>query len=1368
MQIKTSKIFSIFIFLFFISKLAFPIEEQLNDSQIRYLGIEDGLSNNSVTSIFQDNKGFIWIGTFDGLNRFDGYDFRFFRNQPGDDKGLIHNRIVSVSGLDNEIWVGTKKGLSIFDYNTGTFVQGFYKDKDSGKQNVLNYPVNEVYEHRGKVYVATAGRGLLVRNGEEGSCEKIPLTEADSVLWNYHVQGIDSTTNGELWFFIQGHGIAKLDSASNELKTVYTGIKSGRCITFDDEGNLWVGLDNGLLKYNVNDSSSFIFSHEEVRFQYLNIIYLKDKQQVWASTDGNGIVGYDLNVKEFFFIKKESTNNKLSSNSIYSMFQDKDKRIWLGTIRGGINLIEDQNKLFQTVSVNKNAEKETLTSDFVSSFCERDQNRVWVGTDGGGVSLWNIERNKFINYYSDSKNIHSLPSNFITNIKKGPKGFWFATYGGGVCRFDEKNGNFIRYNLYDEKSDIHHHNVWVLFQDSNEALWAASSDNKGMFKYNELDDIFEYIDLPFDGILAMAEDQLKNIWVGTFNELVRFNPQSMEQESVKMNYPVRSILSINKNTVLVGTEGGGLIKFDPVTGEQKSFIEKNGLCNNSVLNIIEDDNGFFWLSTYNGISRFDILTEQFTNYYDSDGLQSNQFSYNAGVKLSNGKILMGGMKGFNLITPGVTTSKARFPDLLITQIKVNNIDLEERGKSPLTLDKLELPSNQSMLSISYVGIEYSHSDKISYAYYLDGWDMEWHYVGKSRDANYSKLREGNYTFKIKSTNADGTWRDDYFELPIIITPLWYRSNLAYFFYLIFIVGVIFLIYSYKKKQNMLKYEIRLSEEKMKQEKELSEKKLNFFTTVSHEFRLPLTMIINPLKEMLYGGKIEPGAISIAYRNSRRLLSMVDQLLMFRKVEREKNKMNIRKLDIIVLCNEIYSSFTYHAKSKGVEYRFSTSLKHEYIYGDRQQLEICLYNLISNAFKYTDVKGGRVIVKVKQSPETDELIIQVSDNGIGVKDDEKQRIFELFYQSMQNSSHSNDKGFGVGLYIVNIYVQQHNGAVSCYDNGTGGSIFEIRLKMGKEHFGGYDINEEGSDEVHSSNIKREQEPEEVMSGQEEEDDSWTTEEIEVEKDILLERKYIIMVDNDLPTIMYMKKILADQYVVKKALTGEKALVMIKQKQPDLIISDVLLRDMSGVDLCKNIKENTDTQHIPFILLTAAISEVFKLKGIEVGADDYITKPFDQDYMKARINAIFKRQEVLQDRLLNVVTLNSADFKLSDQDKEFLNQIVEIVENAPEEFSITKLSNEIGMSHSLLYKKVKQITGKTLIEFVRFIRLRMVAMNLITSDIQIALAAMAAGFNDLKYFRKHFYAQYEMSPSAFQKKYKNRMQDKQYIFKDNFKG
>jgi signal transduction histidine kinase/ligand-binding sensor domain-containing protein/DNA-binding response OmpR family regulator len=1351
----------------FVVHHSFGDEQQLANTRFIYLGIEDGLSNNSVTSIYQDEKGFIWIGTFDGLNRFDGYDFRLFRNQPGDKSTLIHNRVVSVSGVDDEVWVGTKRGLSVFDYETGKFSKAFYADPVSGELDTLAYPVNEVYKHGGKIFVGTAGRGLLVRDGKNGFCKKIELPGGDD-RWNYHVQGIDSASNGELWLFVQGIGITKLDDKNQQLEIVYTGIKSGRCVTFDDEGNFWVGLDNGLLKYNLNDRTSYVFSQEDVRYQFSDILYLKDRQQIWAATDGNGIVGYDLNVKKFFSIDKKSTDNKLSSNSIYSMLQDQEQRIWLGTVRGGINLLENQNNLFQTIEANERVKGETLPSNFVQAFCEYENNQVWIGTDGNGVSLWDINNNKFVNFKHQDDNPNSLPGNFVTSIKKGPGGYWFATYGGGISRFDEKSNGFIRYDLYDGVHNIYHRNIWVLFVDSQKNLWACSSDRNGMFKYNQSADIFEFIDLRLNGILAVAEDALHNMWIGTFNELVRFNPQTGKQEDIKMDCPVRAILPINKNMILVGTEGGGLMEYDPLSKEKKVFIVQDGLCNNSVLNIIADDYGYYWMSSYNGISKFDLSTEKFTNYYDSDGLQSNQFSYNAGLKLSNGKILFGGIKGFNIVDPGVTPPQTPFPDLQITEIKVNNFPLERSGMSASMIEKLELPSDRSMLTISYVGIEYSHPDKISYAYFLDGWDMGWHYVGSSRAANYSKLREGDYVFKIKSTNAEGNWNEHFFELPILITPPWYRSNLAYFFYFVFVIAIVWLIHTYRKNQNMLKYEIQLSTEKIKQEKDLSEKKLNFFTAVSYEFRLPLTVIINPLKDMLYGGKIEPGALSVAYRSSRRLLNMVDQLLMFRKIESERTQMNIQKFDIVELSKDVYSSFITQAKSKGIDYRVTVSIDQAFIYGDRQKLEICLYNLLINAFKFTDLKGGRVALNVKKDIENNELVIQVSDNGIGVRDNEKLLIFDLFYQSSELKSRNLEKGFGIGLYIVDMYVQQHHGSIKCIDNGTGGSIFEIRLKEGKEHFREHEISQEDQDEsvLHYSGVEGEDHgPPIFIDDIENEETDGLLAGNTIQSEILVDKRYILIVDNDQPTIHYMKKILVDQCVVQDARNATEALEMIKKYQPDLIISDVLLDDVSGIDFCKTIKTAPETQHIPVILLSAAVSEEIKLKGIEEGADDYLTKPFDPDYLKAKINGIFKRQEILQGRLLNLVTLNSSDLKLSDQEKEFLDQVVEFIESDPEGFNMTKLANNLGVSQSLLYKRVKQLTGKTTVEFARFVRLRMVAMKLIASDTQIYEAAVSCGFNDQKYFRKHFQDQYQMSPSVFRKKYKNSLQDKQYIIKDN---
>lgn len=1328
----------------------------ISSYNISYLGIDKGLSNNFVTSIYQDYKGFIWIGTYDGLNRYDGYNFEVYRNQPSDSSSLINNRIVSIFSQADKIWIGTKKGISIYDYLTGNFSPHYWFDPFSEDRKIIDAPINEIKGYEDTIYIATAGEGLMYQAKDYPDARRIPLNIKGKLTWDFHAQGIAFDKEGKMWVFIQGTGIALYDPVLKELQPAFSDILSGTRMVFDEKNNLWVGLDNGLLRYNIKDKSHYIFSQSVIRHKVKDLIYVPESKEIWAGTDGNGVVKY--NVEEDIFETLQDDQSKLNTigKSVYALYIDQDKRKWIGTLRGGINILTPENLRFKTIAKEKANGATNLVSDYILSFCEINKDSIWIGTDGDGVSLWDRSQNTFTNFTHNPNNLLSLPNNFVTSIIKTKKGYWFGTYGGGLSLFDFKNKTFKNYPLFNEKFNTLQQNVWVLYKDSKENLWVASSEGEGLFKYNELHDEFDFIDTGIDGIVSFIQDNNGNFWAGTFGDLIKLDLEGKKHQVFPIEYPVRTIKVLTNNKLLIGTEGGGLISFNTETFEKSIYTEADGLPSNSVLNILKDNQGYYWLSTYNGISKFDAENKKISNFFEGDGLQSNQFNYNAALKLSTGELLMGGIKGFNIIDTHVNSPAPKFPNILITGIKINNTPLSASGATAFGTTQLKLPFDRSMISIDFVGLEYDMPGNISYAYLLEGWDREWHYIGNSRVANYSKLTEGDYILKIKSTNADGAWNSKITTLPITILPPWYRSPLAYFLYFITLASIFIGIVFYQHKQTRLKYEVRLSRNMAKQEHELTEKKLNFFTNISHEFRSPLTMIINPLKEMIYGqeDEMDPGAIEVVYRNSRRLLSLVDQLLLFRKTESETGTLKIVRLDAISLGKEVFACFVHQAKSRNIQYEFFSDEKELWIYADRQKIEMALFNLISNALKFTNSQEGKVKVSIDKNAE--EVCFMVSDNGQGINEADKSKVFDLFYQSDSNVK---KKGFGIGLYLVKQFVEQHHGKVVCKDKIKGGTTFKIKLKLGKAHFTNLIISE---DDSQNDLILKELLDEKEFESSEKE------EELQVFNEIIKDKKTVLAIDDNPQIRKYIKKILSDTYVVSTAENADEALEIIKKHHPDLIISDVVMEGMNGVEFCKIIKEDKDLKHIPVILLTAGTSEDIKLKGVEVGADDYITKPFDKNYLKARIKGILKRQAAVQNHLLNTVTQNTVDQKLSEEDKRLLDHIIEIVENNMEEesFSIKMLALEVGMSHSLMYKKIKKITGKSVSEFVRFIRLRKVATLLITSNMQISKAASIAGFSDLKYFRKQFQQQYNMNPSQFQKKYKEGLMDKKYVLNESF--
>lgn len=1325
---------------------------------IGYLGIENGLANNAVTSVYKDKRGLMWFGTYDGISRYDGYNFLNYRNEPNDINSLLNNRVVSICGTQNQIWIGTKNGLSVYSYLTNKFSKRYCLNPKTAKNEPIDVAINVVKDYKSNIYIGTAGKGLIFCSGKEQKISPVPLYVNGKLQWDYHIQGIDFDQSDRLWAFVQGVGIVVMEPSVKKLSVVYPDVLSGGCVFYDGFSNLWVAIDGGLLKYNTVDKTHRIYYNPEVQYPISDLIYKPDTKELWIATNGNGVVKYNFTSDTFSLLNNSLGEEKLNSNAISSLCLDSGNRVWIGTLRGGVNRVENRKSPFTTISKNEKLTN-TLPSDFILSLCEQDSNHLWVGTDGGGASLWDRKNNTFTNYSYSPNNPNSLTNNFVSTIVKDEKGTWFGTYGGGLSLFNSQTRSFKKYPLFNLKYNTFQKNVWVLFKSKEGVLWAASPDEEGLYCYNETIDQFDFIDAKISGIISITEDLQGNLWLGNFTKLIKLNPKTLKHQDILIKYPVRSIVAISKTKMLVGTEGGGLMIFNPQTSTSKFLTQANGIPNNSVLNIIRDNQGAYWCSTYNGIFVYNANNGKIVSYQDADGLQSNQFNYNAALKLSTGEIVFGGIKGFNIIDTKINSEIHDFPKLIITSIKVNNKAIEQSGLTTFGINKLRLPYDESMLNIEFAALEYSLPEKISYAYFLEGWDSQWHYVDDIRTANYSKVTEGDYTLKIKSTNAEGIWNSKTISLPITILPPWYRSNLAYFLYLLAIAFVIYVVDKYQRKQAQLKYEVQLSQNLAKQEKELNEKKLTFFTNISHEFRSPLTMIINPLKDIIYGNKqqIDSSAIEMVYSNSRRLLSLVDQLLLFRKTETETGKLKIAQIDIVELAKEVFSCFVHHAKTKKIDYSFSISEEKVYAYVDREKIEMALFNLVSNALKFTEKENGAVAVNLRCLHN--ELIISVVDNGEGVSDDDKEKIFNLFYQSNRNIK-NNRKGFGIGLYLVKQFVSQHHGEVSCYDNEKGGATFEIKLLLGKEHFGDIEIRED----LHDRTLFLEEALEDKVI---QENVLETVEESELDDDLIKDAKSILIVDDNPQIRNYLKQILVSKYRITTVESAEAALAIIRKIQPDLIISDVVMGDMNGVAFCKHIKSDEELKHIPIILLTGGTSEDVKLKGAEVGADDYITKPFDNDYLLARINGILTRRDNVQNYLLNSVTKNVASPKLSDEDKKLIDRIVEIIDSNldVESFNVKDLAIELGMSHSLVYKKIKKITGKSVSEFTRNVRLRKVATLLITTDLQISQAASIAGFGDIKYFRKHFQQFYNMNPSDFKKKYQN-VKDNKYILNESF--
>jgi signal transduction histidine kinase/ligand-binding sensor domain-containing protein/DNA-binding response OmpR family regulator len=1322
---------------------------------ITHLGIQQGLSNNSVQCIYQDHNGLMWFGTYDGLNSYDGYGFRVFRNKINDTGSIPHNYIYTIhEDRYNNIWVGTGQGVAVYNRIVDRFSPVYFHPTYAMTQREkIACSINTIKsDATGNVYMGTNGWGLFLKKHDQDAAVQLPVRIAGKQTYWYNVQAIYVDKPGKVWLFIENLGLCYYSDTQRSIRMVNDSLRSIISMEVDDAGSIWMGTDEGLYQYDI--AAGHIVKHYKEAPGQLStnkaVSLCSDKRNnLWIGTQGGGVNVLNKLTGSFTYLLPGENKNQLSSESVYSVLVDKESRVWMGTLKGGINILDVHKSRFQTITHNP-FDANSLINNFVYSFYEDKNGELWIGTDGGGLSIWNRQNNRFTNYRHQVNNSRSLSSNAVSSIKQDHLGnIWVGSFGAGINRFDRTAGSFEHYRCINEKGE-ENKNICLLYEDRDQNFWATTFGNGKLYRLNRSQNRFEQFDSKLNDLIAITEDHTGALWVGNARQLIQIDRQKKAHVYYEIKKPVRAIFEDSRHNLWVGTEGGGLLLFDRKKGNAAiRFSTADGLTNNSVLNILEDNEGHLWISTFNGVSKFDPVKKQFQNFYQSDGLQSNQFSYNAALRLQSGELVFGGINGFNLFNPQQVKTRNFMPVLLFSGIWVNNKPLAEvpgcivRAGSD-HIDELRIPYNEAILSFHFTALEYSSPDKVNYAYFLQGWDKNWNYPGNVRTINYNNISEGTYWLRVKSTNAEGIWNTQEATLKIIVLPPWYRTWWAYAIYIIIASALIYVYYQYKTRQRKLELEIKLAHLDAEKEKEINEKRHSFFTNISHEFRTPLTLIINPIRDLMRKQDNTDGHkdLGIVYRNARRLLSLVDQLLIFRKADVEADKMTFAKHNFYNLCHEVYLCFVQQARSNHLNYVFNCDNPDMELYVDREKMEIVLYNLISNAIKFTP-PGGAINFTVKELDNTVEL--QVQDTGCGIPADATARLFEKFYQATSSRAPLKP-GFGIGLYLVRHFIEAHKGAVTFETTEGTGTTFSISLHKGKTHL----ANETILDEAQKEPVILEEllaEP-----AHEEQNSDFTENKPEV---LVTDRASVLIADDDKAIRQYLLQMLKDKYDVMEAENGQEALTMVQAKFPDLVISDIRMDGMDGIELCRTIKKDAALNHIPVVLLTASRGAETELQSIEEGADLYITKPFDKDLLLAKVENIFKTRSELRNYFFNEITLKQNSLKVSVEYREFLENCIAIVERHlnDDKFTIKVLVKEMGMSHSNLYKKIRLLSGQSITNFIRFIRLRKAAELMLKGECNVNQAAFEVGISDIKYFRTQFNKLFGMNPSEYIKKYRS---------------
>lgn len=1323
------------------------------DPPVSYLGTEQGLSNNSVTCIFRDYNGFMWFGTYDGLNRYDGYNCKVFRNVLGDTTTLNASGIKAIGeDANHQLWIGTWKGVNIYNPLKANFSSTKFKSWNSNSVGPLENTAIAIQKNNknGCMLVGTLQKGLLVFEKNSSTGIQIPFLSWKGHEGDYSVNAIALDSNRQIaWVFVRQAGLCRYDIGSRSLELINATINKAECLKLDSKGNLWLGNENGLFRYNMRSN---VFSNNMLPFKGRIMSVSEDQQHLlWISSDNSGVWSMSVgggHPNQY----RPGSGSSLTSNVVYTVYEDPQGNKWIGTIRGGINIIRSRTNLFNHITFPTPGHNNN--DNFIYSFAEDKKGNVWIATDGAGLKYWDRQKNTFTSYKHHANNSTSINTDFISNTLCDSEGdLWVISWFTGVSRLKNGSQKFEHFNCFNSHTGSLENNAWQVFEDSRKQLWVAAANGGALYVFNRKTNAFEVFDETLTSVQSISEDRAGNILVGYQTSLVQIDRVNKKHKFWNIGNSIRCILEDRNKNLWLGTDDGGLLLFDRTKGTYKRFTTSEGLPNNCILRMLEDGKNNLWLSTFSGLCKFNTITKACRNFSKSDGLQSNQFSFNAALATKSGEFLFGGSNGFNLFYPDSIYDRKEMPKLLLSEIRINNKSIEEndsyvRERSAYEVKKIELPYNQAALSLDYLALDYNNADKIRYAYRLEAWDKNWINANDIRTANYSGLREGTYTFQIRIKNGTGDWSKENSLITVVVLPPWYRTWWAYLSYTALAFSLIYLGFMYYKRQQRLKYEIqlatyeaRIANFEKEKEKELTEKKLSFFTHISHEFRTPLTLIINPVKDLLrkVESPDEQKELNIVHRNARRLLSLIDQLLIFRKADVEADNMKFARMNFYDLCQEVYLCFVQQAKMNHQEYIFECDNRDLELYVDREKIEIALFNLISNAIKYTP-EGGKIIFRITES-ET-EVNISVVDNGYGISKEAAPRLFEKFYQAPFQKVQTKT-GFGIGLYLVKHFVEGHKGEISFKSEEGKGTTFFVKLKKGNAHLEKTVI-EQASQKTALILEELKEEPEE--------------QEIALffkPDDVIIDRKTILIADDDKAIRQYLCQMLKDKYQVFETENGESALDLAQKRFPDLVISDIKMDVMDGIELCKQLKNDPTLNHIPVILLTGNSRHELELQGIEGGADIYMTKPFDKDILLAKVDNLFKNRSELQNYFFNEITLKKNTLKISPEYKAFLEKCIEIVEAHldDDQFTIKTLCQEIGMSHNQLYKKVKTISGQTIASFIRFIRLRKAAELMIKGDCNVNQASYQVGISDTKYFRVQFNKLFGMNPSAYIKKYRD---------------
>ena len=1353
--------------------LSLPIEVKA-----KRVTIQEGLPSNVVSDMQQDQKGFLWFSTHNGLARYDGNVVTTYLDNDstgvsaliGRTKKALEDvtykklwvyssseRLTCLNMVDGKeekycqeveklhftnwklvcdgmFWLwGAKDGAMLVDYRSGSFLTRRFAQAEIGssrvplidsldKDNVVLCTTDKVFLYsEGRLFCIAKGMRMsrtrpfhhkMLMVSEKGDVYVLRQGKLQRFSHVAYVDGEVATGDllmGNRWILFTNRRSFSIDVRTGEVAECEGEwlIPNGRVLT-DNKGRKWIYNKTGVLRLVRQDKlvPLILFPQQTTNYiDYERFHIVEDNHGlIWISTYGKGLFVFNQDLTQSqHFVADKLGESPVASNYLLGIIADRHDGVWVSSEYGGVSHIQVMDKGVERIY--PNGEGNMDFSNVVRMVKKMNDGTVMVGTRAGSLYHYSADMSQVLGKSHFDSNVYG-----IVQMPNGET--WIGTRGKGI--YGAKGLDFKDRNVFCMASDAKHR-MWIGTFGKGLSLVYPRKDGYGV-------KTFFADSVGLNEVRCMVIDKHGVLWCGTSGGLIRipvdeFVKDASRYKTYVRDYEIRDVIVDRQGRLWLSASGDGLVQVEPGDGETEPkfyvFNTSNGLVNNLVQSVVDTPDGNLWISTQRGVTAWNARKKSFENYMFSRNPMGNVYNENSAVCLDDGRVVLGGNYGLTIIQPSRLSHVSGLTDVVFTSYPYS--------------DEITLTYEQRSPNIHFSTLDYSDVRNVKYTYRLEGFDQAWSQPSSTPWAAYQKLPAGKYLLHVKACTSDGTWGKES-TLVIRIKPPFYLTSWAIMIYVLLVLGVIILVVKFVHDKNVLRNRIRL-------EQELTRYKLVFFTNIAHEFRTPLTLMQGSLekekcimKANRWQTELEK-TIRVMDKSVQRMLRLIDQLLEFRKMQAGKLKLSLQETDAVMFVKGICRMFDDAAESKEIAYSFESSEPAHAMFLDQQMIDKVVFNLLSNAFKYTPAKGT---ISVSLS-FTDVMTIRVADTGVGIPQEKREQLFSRFMQSSYTG-----ESFGIGLHLTHELVRTHHGEITYQENEGGGSVFVVTIPLQKDCYEASDFLVKDSPILKADLTKE-------RDGQEEK----TTDAVPSAPSAPLNRRTILLIEDDNDVREFLLSELESCFDLKVASDGKAGIAMAKELDVDLIVSDVMMPGMNGFELTKRLKNSFETSHIPIILLTALSTDENVLEGTESGADAYITKPFSPQLLMARILQLLNQREILRQKFGKVPQEIRSAMLRNEQDSLFVKRLDSIVYSrlGEQDLSVDKVAGLLHLGRTIFYKKVRGTTGYTPNEYIRVIRLRKAAELLKEGEKNVSEVAYAVGFDNPYYFSKCFKEQFGMPPSQY---------------------